>query len=174
MRSLAALGLLLALATPAAAQDVEAEAPAVVVERIEIRNNQFLQKETLLFYVSTKPGDRFDERRLREDFRRLWDTGFLEDLSLEAYDGPNGKVVVFTLAERKLVDMGEHQRLRDTRLVFQYATIREFCEPVERITGRTVRSFHSSTDTVVDGLSVETFIFYPEGEEGPSRGSLAG
>ena len=37
-------------------------------------------KETFLFYVSTKPGDRYDERRLKDDFRRLWDTGFLEDL----------------------------------------------------------------------------------------------
>ena len=75
-----------------------------------------------------------------------------------------------TPAERNLVRMGEHQRLRDTRMFFQYASIREFCEPVERITGRTVRSFHSSVDTAVDGLSVETFIFYPEGREGPSRG----
>ena len=78
-----------------------------------------------------------------------------------------------TPAERNLVKMGQHQRLRDMRLFFQYATIREFCEPVERITGRTVRSFQSSVDTKVDGLAVETFIFYPKGEEGPSRIELA-
>ena len=41
-----------------------------------------------------------------------------------------------TPAERNLVEMGEHQRLRDTRTFFQYATVREFCEPVERLTGR--------------------------------------
>ena len=74
-----------------------------------------------------------------------------------------------TPAERNLVRMGEHQRLRDLRMFFQYATVREFCEPVERITGRTVRSFHSSVDTEADGLSAETFVFYPEGQEGPSR-----
>ena len=79
-----------------------------------------------------------------------------------------------TPAERNLVKMGEHQRLRDTRLCFQYASVREFCEPVEQITGRTVRSFHSSTDTEVDGLSVECFIFYPVGREGPSRSEFAG
>jgi uncharacterized protein YbcI len=78
----------------------------------------------------------------------------------------------FTPAERNLVRLGEHQRLRDTRMVFQYASVREFCEPVERITGRTVRSFHSSVDTAVDGLSVETFIFYPEGQEGPPRAEV--
>ena len=87
--------------------------------------------------------------------------------------GPDGLMCVLegtlTPAERNLVAMGEHQRLRDTRMFFQYATVREFCEPVEQITGRRIRSFHSSIDTAVDGLSVETFLFYPEGEEGPSR-----
>jgi uncharacterized protein YbcI len=79
-----------------------------------------------------------------------------------------------TPAERNLASMGQHQRLRDMRMYFQYATLREFCEPVERITGRKVRSFHSSIDTKVDGLAVETFIFYAEGQDGPSRIELSG
>jgi uncharacterized protein YbcI len=74
-----------------------------------------------------------------------------------------------TPAERNLVRLGEHGRLRDTRMFFQYATVREFCEPVEQITGRTVRAFHSSIDTLVDGMAVETFVFYPEGRTGRSR-----
>src|SRR5881227_3054437 len=40
-----------------------------------------------------------------------------------------------TPAERNLVKLGEHQRLRDLRIFFQYAALREFCEPVERLTG---------------------------------------
>jgi uncharacterized protein YbcI len=71
----------------------------------------------------------------------------------------------FTPAERNLVRMGEHARLRETRMFFQYASVREFCEPVERLTGRTVRSFVSGTDTEVDGLSVETFVLYPANGE---------
>jgi uncharacterized protein YbcI len=74
-----------------------------------------------------------------------------------------------TPAERNLVKMHEHQRLRDTRMFFQYATVREFCEPVEAITGRTVRAFLSAIDTEVDGLCIETFVLHPEGYEGPSR-----
>jgi hypothetical protein len=53
-----------------------------------------------------------------------------------------------TPAERNLVKLGEHQRLRD------------------------LRSFHSSIDTEVDGLAAETFIFYADGKEGPSRAEL--
>ncbi len=74
-----------------------------------------------------------------------------------------------TPAERNLVRMGEHQRLRDTRMFFQYATVREFCEPVERLTGRKVRAFASAIDTHVDGLSVETFVLHPHGAQAPSR-----
>jgi uncharacterized protein YbcI len=78
-----------------------------------------------------------------------------------------------TPSERNLVKMGEHQRLRDIRTFFQYATVREFCEPIERITGRKVRSFISGIDTEVDGLAVELFILHPEGYDGPSRSERA-
>jgi uncharacterized protein YbcI len=74
-----------------------------------------------------------------------------------------------TRAERNLVAMGEHQRLRDTRMFFQYATVKEFCQPIERITGRRVRSFVSGIDTAVDGLSVELFVLHPAGSDAPSR-----
>lgn len=74
-----------------------------------------------------------------------------------------------TPAERNLVKMGEHQRLRDMRLYFQYATVREFCEPVEQVTGRKVRAFVSGLDTEAGGLATELFVLHPAGYEGPSR-----
>ena len=74
-----------------------------------------------------------------------------------------------TPAERNLVKLGEHQRLRDLRIFFQYAALREFCEPVERLTGRKVRAFISGLDTEAAGLSTEIFVLHPEGYDGPSR-----
>lgn len=88
--------------------------------------------------------------------------------------GPDVLVTVLedtlTPAERNLVRMGEHQRLRDLRMFFQYASVPEFCEPVERLTKRKVRAFHSSIDTAADGMSTEVFVLHPEGYDGPSRG----
>jgi uncharacterized protein YbcI len=90
-----------------------------------------------------------------------------------AWAGPD--VLVTTLedtltpAERNLVRLGEHERLRDMRIFFQYASVAEFCEPVERLTQRSVKSFISGVDTKVDGLSVELFVLHPEGWEGKSR-----
>jgi uncharacterized protein YbcI len=79
-----------------------------------------------------------------------------------------------TPAERNLVKLGEHERLRETRMFFQYASVREFCEPVERLTGRKVRAFISGVDTAVDGLCVETFVLYPEGSDAQSRSERPG
>src|SRR4051812_30550921 len=78
-----------------------------------------------------------------------------------------------TPAERNLIEMGEHQRLRDTRMFFQYASLKEFCEPVERITGRKVRAFMSAIDTGAGGIVSELFMLHPEGYDGPSRIRIA-
>ncbi len=87
--------------------------------------------------------------------------------------GPDVITVVLedtlTPAERNLVQLGEHERLRETRMFFQYASVREFCEPVERFTGRKVRAFCSAIDTEVEGLSVETFVLHPRGSGAASR-----
>jgi uncharacterized protein YbcI len=74
----------------------------------------------------------------------------------------------FTPAERKLRALGEHARLRDLRMLFQYAEVAAFCDPIERLTGRTVRSFISGIDTEAD-LASEMFVLHPFGYEGPSR-----
>jgi uncharacterized protein YbcI len=90
-----------------------------------------------------------------------------------AWAGPDTLVVTLestlTPAERNLVRLGEHERLRETRMFFQYATVRVMCEPVERLTGRKVRAFISGIDTEADGLSVETFVLHPPGSDQPSR-----
>lgn len=78
-----------------------------------------------------------------------------------------------TPVERSMVDMGEHQRLRDARMLFQYGSVREFCDSIEVITGRKVRAFISGIDTAVEGYSVELFALHPEGYDGPSRADKA-
>ena len=66
-----------------------------------------------------------------------------------------------TAAERRLVEMGEHGRLRDIRMFFQYASEAEFREVVEQTTGREVWAFVSGIDTVRD-VSSEIFYLVPQ------------
>lgn len=65
-----------------------------------------------------------------------------------------------TPAERNLVAMGEHQRLRDIRMFFQYASEDKFRQSVEQITGRKVVAFVSGMDTEKD-VSAELFYLEP-------------
>jgi uncharacterized protein YbcI len=70
----------------------------------------------------------------------------------------------FTPAEKKLAEMGEHQRLRDTRLYFQHATEGDFRSIIERILSRKVRAFNSAVDTETD-VCVEVFHLEPQEPE---------
>lgn len=64
-----------------------------------------------------------------------------------------------TPAEKRMAELGEHQRLRDLRLYFQHATEEQFCEIIERVLGRKVRAFISGLDTDSD---VAAELFYLE------------
>jgi uncharacterized protein YbcI len=76
------------------------------------------------------------------------------------FAGPD--IVISTLedsltpAERRMVEWGEDQRLRDTRTFFQHATETEFCAVIERLLKRKVRAFVSGIDTARD-VSAEVF-----------------
>src|SRR5262245_1436841 len=98
------IALAMGASAPARAQTDEEEPPGVLA-RGQVPGNQYISPETLLFYVSTKPGNRFDTLTLREDFRRLWDTGFVEDLSIDVRDGTKGKIVTFHVVERKRIQI---------------------------------------------------------------------
>jgi uncharacterized protein YbcI len=78
------------------------------------------------------------------------------------FAGPNALVCVLEdallPAERKLGEMGDHQRVREMRLAFQVATTDEFVAAVEQIVGRKVRAFASATD-VVQNVVFENFVF---------------
>lgn len=65
-----------------------------------------------------------------------------------------------TPIEHTLAGLGEHQRLRDIRLLFQYAAEDSFRDAVESITGRRVIGFISGLDTKAD-ISTEVFVLAP-------------
>ena len=82
-----------------------------------------------------------------------------------SYAGPDLLVATLenslTRIERTMASAGEHERLRDLRMHFQYLGEDDFVEIVERITGRKVRAFVSGIDTKRDVAS-ELFYLEPE------------
>jgi uncharacterized protein YbcI len=84
------------------------------------------------------------------------------------FAGPDTLVVTLesslTVAERNLVAMGEHQRLREARLFFQYALEDQFRAIVEQALGRRTVAFVSGIDTSRD-VAMEVFTLEPVADE---------
>jgi len=73
------------------------------VEKIEIEGNDRVTKETILYYLSSREGDYFSRKILRDDFHVLWSTGFFSDIKMEEKDGSTGKVIVIHVKENPLI-----------------------------------------------------------------------
>jgi len=65
-----------------------------------------------------------------------------------------------TPVERSMREMDQRQRLRDIRMMFQYATEDKFRAAVEEATGRKVKAFMSGID-VDEDISCEVFTLEP-------------
>ena len=83
------------------------------------------------------------------------------------FAGPDTLVVILeatlTVAERNLVAMGEHQRLREARLFFRHALEDRFRAIVEEALGRRTVAFVSGIDTNRD-VAIEVFTLEPAGD----------
>jgi uncharacterized protein YbcI len=64
-------------------------------------------------------------------------------------------------AERTMVEMGEHQRVRESRMFLQVASQEQFIQAVEELVSRKVRAFSSAIDPQA-GVVFEVFSFEPE------------
>jgi uncharacterized protein YbcI len=85
------------------------------------------------------------------------------------FAGPDALVCVLEdvllPAEQKLVRMGEHQRVRETRMAYQVAAAEEFVAAVEDIVDRKVRAFASASD-VGNNVVFENFVFERASSDG--------
>jgi len=97
-------------------------------------NISAVEPATYLYYIATRPSlpsqnqwvpyDAAAEERLRSDFRSLWATNFLDDLSIEVTDyvfpnGVIGKLVKYDIEERqriKIVDYTGSKQLESTKI----------------------------------------------------------
>jgi uncharacterized protein YbcI len=88
------------------------------------------------------------------------------------FAGPDTLIVMLqdslTIAERNLAALGEVDRLRESRMVFQYAMEDSFRTIVERALGRKTIAFVSGLDVRHD-LSVEVFTFEPRPDRGAAQ-----
>src|SRR5499426_344882 len=89
---------------PALAQSPQAS--EAFVEEVEIRANRRIPRESVLYYVQSKPQDRFDLSLAQRDLQSIIQMGLFDPLATKLFveDGPRGgKVVIFQVKEYPII-----------------------------------------------------------------------
>jgi len=76
---------------------------AETIQEIQIEGNKKVSRETVQFYLKSRAGGFYDDEKIKEDFKTLWETGFFENIRIETDNGDNGKIVRFILTENPLI-----------------------------------------------------------------------
>ncbi len=96
LRLTAFLALLILLAAPASAAEP-------IVSAIEIHGNHFVERETVLAYIETRPGQTLDRRKIAGDVKRLFRSGFFSDVRVEGVRSGERIRLIYRLSEYPLV-----------------------------------------------------------------------
>ncbi|MEJ2006924.1 MAG: outer membrane protein assembly factor BamA [Acidobacteriota bacterium] len=75
----------------------------MLIEAIEFRGNRRVPSSVLQGQIFSHPGDVYNINALERDFMALWNSGYFDDIRLEVEDGKTGKIVIFFVREKKLV-----------------------------------------------------------------------
>ncbi|MGB4704730.1 MAG: outer membrane protein assembly factor BamA [Candidatus Saccharicenans sp.] len=74
-----------------------------IIERIEVYGNERISRETIIYYLSSREGDYYNEALLKRDFKVLWSTGFFANLRIEEENGVRGKIVKIYVEENPVI-----------------------------------------------------------------------
>ncbi|MBN1197049.1 MAG: outer membrane protein assembly factor BamA [Candidatus Aminicenantes bacterium] len=73
------------------------------IDQIEIRGNQKVSRDTILFYMKSSPGGPLSQDILLRDFRSLWDTGFFSNIRIELEQEQGTNTVIVTVEENRTI-----------------------------------------------------------------------
>ncbi|UCF69430.1 MAG: BamA/TamA family outer membrane protein [Acidobacteriota bacterium] len=103
--ALALAALLARVDTPAQTGPPPATVPetCATIHAIEVRGNRRMNADAVRFDLNIKPGDAWDEGKVRREFRRFWARGYFADLRFFRRCEPEGAVLVIELSERPTI-----------------------------------------------------------------------
>ncbi len=91
------------------------QAPEAFVEEVEIRGNRRIPRESVLYYVQSKPNDRFDLSLAQRDLQSIIQMGLFDPLATKLYveDGPRGgKIIIFQVKEYPIIRAIEYRGMK--------------------------------------------------------------
>ena len=80
-----------------------APSPQLLVKAIEIQGNKRVDRNSILIKLKTREGEPFSVEKAREDVKALYQTGFFEDVKVDAQPFEGGVKLVYLVKERPLV-----------------------------------------------------------------------
>jgi outer membrane protein insertion porin family len=101
-----ASALILVFVTLVSVRPAFSQTQDVLVEDVEIRGNRRIPRESILYYVQSKPQDRFDLNLAQRDLQAILQMGLFDPLGTKLYveDGPRGgKIIIFQVKEYPII-----------------------------------------------------------------------
>ncbi len=77
------------------------EAPIIKV--IELRGNRKISQETIYANIHSRAGDLFSDEKVKEDIKRLYGTGYFEDVRVDVEPFEGGLKLIFIFEERPTI-----------------------------------------------------------------------
>src|SRR5262245_48108347 len=91
------------------------QASEAFVEEVEIRGNRRIPRESVLYYVQSKPQDRFDMNLAQRDLQSIIQMGLFDPLFTKLFveDGPRGgKIIIFQVKEYPIIRAMEYRGMK--------------------------------------------------------------
>lgn len=75
----------------------------VLVDKVLITGNKFIEKDAILFAIRTKPQELFVPEVIQEDLKRIYQMGYFKDIQITSRDTETGKEITFHVEEKPMV-----------------------------------------------------------------------
>jgi len=97
------IGPIIALASLGHAQQQPAPTQGQPIAEIRVEGNHRIPDSTVLYYIEARVGQPYDEQRLRDDYRRLIETGLFQEISLKSEKNTAGMIIIFEVVEPPVI-----------------------------------------------------------------------
>jgi len=75
----------------------------ILVSKIIVAGNRFIEEDAILYSIETKPGEAFSPVVLQEDLKRIYQMGYFKDIKITSRDTDAGKEITFAVVEKPMV-----------------------------------------------------------------------